>query len=361
MVYPETIEALGLTQWEDYPHPKKFEYKPQDMRDYDVDVEIECCAICGSDVHGAAGNWFKPYLPIAFGHEIVGKVVNVGPKVKGLEIGDRVGVGPQVDCDHTCEYCVTRLENYCTNLVGTYLSTYPDTGHNTIGGNASHIRVHSDFAFKIPENMSSEHAAPLLCGGITAFTPLLEANVGKGTKVGIIGIGGIGSMGIQIAKALGAEVTAISRSYNKKDDALKLGADHYIATSDTEAMEKYKKSLEVVVYTGSSFSQTSIEGIFSLIKNRGQFKFITAPPSDQLLQLKPQPLLFAGITIQGTCTGSPDDIKRLLQLASEHNIKPWIETFDINEKTLGECWEGVEQGKPRFRYVMTGYNKYFKK
>lgn len=361
MVYPETIKAIGLTQWEDYPHPKVFEYKPHEFRDCDIDVEIECCGVCGSDIHGASGQWTKPYLPIAFGHEIVGKIVKIGPNAKqGLKLGDRVGIGAQVDADNTCRFCQSNMENYCPKFVPTYLGTNSNTGQNTIGGNASHIRVNSKFAFKIPENISSDHAAPLLCGGITALTPLLQAKVGKGTKVGIVGLGGIGSMAVQFAKALGAEVTVISRSYSKKEDAFKLGANNYISSSDKEAMEKNKGTLDVVVYTGSSFSQTSVEDILSLIVNLGQFKFITAPPSDQLLQLRPQPLLHTGISIQGTCLGTLSDIEYMLDLVSKNNIRPWVETVDINEKSLGECWVGAEQGKPHFRYVMTGYDKYFK-
>lgn len=238
MVYPETFQAVGIVDYDDFPNPKQFEYEPQQFRDYDIDVRIECCGVCGSDLHAVAGNWGRPYAPIAVGHEIIGTIIKIGPTARpGLKLGDRVGVGAQCDSDGTCEACKKHCENNCDNIVNTYFGMYPESKKTTIGGNASHIRVNSKFAFKIPENLESIHAAPLLCGGITGFSPLIQNKITSEHHVGVVGIGGIGHMTILFAKALGCKVTAISRSFSKQEDAKKLGANYYVSTSDPESLK----------------------------------------------------------------------------------------------------------------------------
>lgn len=361
MVYPETFQALGVVDYDDWLHPKTFEYKPQEFRDYDIDIEIEACGVCGSDIHAASGNWGRPYAPVAVGHEIVGKVVKVGPKAKsGIELGDRVGVGAQCDCDNSCIACELNLQSNCRNHVGTYFGHNKDTGFNTIGGNASHIRVNSQFAFKIPPLLKTEHVAPLLCGGITGFSPLLQHKVGKGTKVGVVGIGGIGHMTILFAKALGAEVTAISRTDSKKDLAEKLGADHYAATSDEEFEKKYSDTLDIIVNTGSSFAGLAVEKLLKMLRPRGKFVFITVPPSGENLELNPVQLVLNNASVQGSSTGSLEEIQFMLDFAAEHNIQPWVETIDISEENLGKAWERAQKGDVKFRFTMVGYDKFFK-
>ncbi|KAK9452822.1 GroES-like protein [Dipodascopsis uninucleata] len=360
-MYPESIEAIGVVEPKGWKTPKRFTYTPNEFRDYDVDVEIEACAICGSDIHTVKGNWGDPYTPIAVGHEIIGKIVKIGPKAKaGLKLGDRVGIGAQCDSCGQCSRCCKHHENNCLTPIDTYFSQYPN-GTKTHGGDASHIRVNSKFAFKIPENIPSELAAPWMCGGITGCSPLFQNNVGKGTKVGVQGIGGIGHMTILVAKALGAEVTAISRSRSKEAVAKELGADHYIATAESGWDQEYRDSLDLIVITSSSFSEGEVNKIFSLLTGRGKIVFITAPPIDEKLSITPMLLLRGGYSIGGSAIGSPDDIDYLLDLVSKHNIKPWVETFDISEKGLAEAWEHVDSGKPRFRVTMVGYDKCFKK
>lgn len=361
MVYPETIEAVGIVDWDKYPKAEKFEYKPQAFRDHDVDVKIECCGVCGSDIHGASGDWGRPYAPVAFGHEIVGTIVKVGPKARaGLKVGDRVGVGAQCDSDGSCEACKEKHENNCENVVGTYLSTYPETKEHTIGGNASHIRVNSKFVFKIPDALESIYAAPLLCGGITGFGPLIQNKITSKDRVGVVGIGGIGHMTILFAKALGCEVTAISRSYSKQEEAKKLGADHYIATSDPESLKKHKRSLNIIVNTGSSFSGNAFTDLISLLKPRGIFSFITVPPAGENIEIGPMSLIHGNYYMQGSAIGSPEEIEYMLEVAAKHNIKPWVETIDINEENLSTAWQRMEKGDVRFRFTLTGYDKYFK-
>lgn len=362
MVYPNTIEAVGVHDYDNWLQPKKFEYTPQEFREHDVDIEIEACGICGSDIHAASGNWGRPYAPVAVGHEIVGKIVKIGPKAKsGLKLGDRVGVGAQCDCCNKCVACDMKLENNCRSMVGTYFGHYKESGINTIGGNASHIRLNSTFVFKIPDNLPSEYAAPLLCGGITGFSPLLQAKVGKGSKVGISGIGGIGHMTILFAKALGAEVTAISRNDKKEKLAKELGADHYAPTDLDDFEEKFADSVDVLVLTASSFSGASFAKTLKMLRPRGQLYFITAPPASEKLELPPFALLANNASVHGSAIGSPEEIEYMLDLASKHNIRPWVETVDINEENLGKAWERTEKGDVKFRFTLVGYDKFFKK
>lgn len=363
MVYPETIQALGLTKFEDYPHPTRFEYKPQALRPCDVDIQIEACGVCGSDIHAATGNWGKPYTPFVVGHEIIGRVVKLGTEAgRGLKLGDRVGVGAQVDCDGTCVACESGLENHCDGQVDTYFGQTRVSKEGTMGGNASHIRVNSLFVFKIPDNLKTEHAAPLLCGGITGFGPLIQHKIKAGDKVGVVGIGGIGHMTVLFAKALGCEVTAISRGDSKRADAAKLGADHYIATAklSPEELAKHACSLDIIVNTGSSFTGTVLETLFTLLKPRGKFVFITAPPATEQLSLIPIELIKKGFSVQGSHVGSVAEIEYMLDFASKHNIKPWVETIDINEESLGRAWERAQAGDVHYRFTMTGYDKFFK-
>lgn len=365
MVYPETIEAVGVVDWDDYLHPKKFEYKPQAFRDYDIDIKIECCGICGSDIHTVSSDWTrKDVLPLAVGHEIVGTIVKIGPNAKpGLKIGDRVGVGAQCDsdCNHPdpCQACKDKTDNHCEHRIETYFDTNPETGFHTKGGNASHVRLNSYYAFKIPDNLESEYAAPLLCGGLTGFSPLIQNNVGPGSKVGIVGIGGIGHMAILFAKALGAEVTAISRSRSKYDDAKKLGADHYVATGEPEDLKNHRRTLDLIVNTGSSFSKSAVTEILNLLKPRGKFVYITAPPVKEKLDVDLFQLLKNGYAIQGSLIGTIEETEYMLEFAAKHNIKPWVQTIDISEENLGDAWKKVQDGDVHYRYTMVGYDKFF--
>lgn len=357
-VQNEEIKAIGVVDFDNWPEAKAFTYKPEKLRDGDVEIKIEACGVCGSDIHCASGHWGKPYAPMAVGHEIVGKVVAAGPEAR-FKIGDRVGVGAMCDSCGDCYRCESHQENTCRKWVGTYMGEYP-SGAKTQGGYASHVRVSSKFAFKIPDNMSSVDVAPLLCGGITGLRPLITYGVKKGTKVGVSGIGGIGHMTIMFAKALGAEVTAISRTDSKKELAMKLGADHYIATNEEGFPGNHLDSLDLIVNTASSFSEGALDGILELLRPYGNLAFITAPPLSEKLTLTPFQMLMSSISVSGSMIGAPADIEYMLKLASEHNIKPMIETIDISEEGVTEAWKRMESGDVKFRFVLTGYDKCFK-
>ncbi len=305
------IDAIGILDYDKYPEAKKLTYEPQAPRPYDVDIKIDACGICGSDIHGASGNWGRPYVPLVVGHEIVGRIVAIGEEVdqNKFKVGDRVGVGAQADSCGDCYRCEHDFQNNCRDLVGTYLGVYKTTGTPSQGGYASHIRLNQKFVFQIPDTISTEHVAPLLCGGITGFQPLLDFGVTKGTKVGVNGIGGIGHMTILFAKALGAEVTAISRNNKKRDIAAKLGADHYIATDEEGVDTKYYDNLDLIVNTGSDFSPESLELILGFLRPSGTLTFITAPPVDRKLQIPPFLMLGSNIKVSGSTSGSPKDVE----------------------------------------------------
>ncbi|SSD60535.1 related to NADP-dependent alcohol dehydrogenase 7 [Saccharomycodes ludwigii] len=356
-----TFKALGVADDKDWIHPKRFGYHPTVLNDHDVEVEIELCAVCGSDLHYASGDWGRPFLPAAPGPEIIGKISKMGKLVDAnkFKMGDRVGVGPQKDCCGKCTRCLVHKEMNCKKMIQTYSSPDPITGEGTQGGYADRIRCNDRFIFKIPDNLESKYAAPLMCGGMTGFKPLLTAKVGKGTKVGIVGIGGIGHMTILFAKALGAEVTAISRSDRKREDAFKLGADHYITTSKDGYTDEFSDSLDLIIYTTSSFSGVNFDENLKLLMPGGKIIFITAPPLSEKLTLSPFAMLMGDYSVGASAVGHPHEIEFMLKFAAEHNIKPWVETLDINADNVTEAWERLERGDVKYRFVLTNNQKYF--
>ncbi|ODV88498.1 hypothetical protein CANCADRAFT_148259 [Tortispora caseinolytica NRRL Y-17796] len=295
---------------------------------YETNFKANLTSICGSDIHAANGSSGRHYAPVAVGHEIVGKVVKVGCKASSkLKLGDRVGVGARYFYCKNCDACKRGLKNNCLKCIGTIFDVDKGSGVSTQGGDAFHNRNDGDLAFQIPKSLETNEAAPLLCGGITGFAPLLDNNVTKVTKIGIVGVGGIGHMAIQFAKALGAEVTTISRTRSKEEDAKKLGATRFVASGDPESMKEHKGTLDNILNTSSSLSQSAIEPLVVLLRPSGTIVVISTPFK--------------------------------LNFAAEHNIKPWVATFDINEKDLCEARVHVESSKVRYRAVMTAFDKFF--
>src|SRR5580704_7228058 len=205
---------------------------------HDVLIDILYCGVCHSDIHQARNEWDNSTFPMVPGHEIIGKVGKVGSQVKKWKVGDTVGVGCFVDSDRTCEECKAGEEHFCDKLSVTYNGFEQDGKTPTYGGYSTRIVVDENYVLRIPDGLPLRGAAPLLCAGITTYSPLRHFGVKKGDKVAVVGLGGLGHMGVKLAKALGAHVTVLSRSMNKKDDALRLGADDYLATADTSVFEK---------------------------------------------------------------------------------------------------------------------------
>lgn len=356
----EVITGLGLTKPNSYPNIEKITYKPANLRPTDVDIKIIACGICGADPHFVRGDWGGPHLPIIPGHEIIGYVVNKGPDVSDeeLKVGDRVGVGALADTCGSCYRCNKGFENNCKESVLTYGNFVPLPQRQ--GGYASHTRVNSRFVYKIPDNISTEHAAPLLCGGMTSLSPLLVTGTKKGTDVAFYGIGGIGHMGIMFAKALGANVTAISSSDKKKDLAFKLGADHFISTDDPDYADKHHDAFDVIVHTGAFVSNKDIAELLKMLKPNGDLQLISGPDlNDKTLDLNVFDLIRNNAKIGAIASGSPDQIKYMLDLVSKHNITPLVETIDINEENVKNAWSRMESNDVRFRFVLTGYDKFF--
>lgn len=268
-------------------------------------------------------------------------------------MGDRVGVGAQsgscLNKDGDCQACAQGLEQHCNRMVGTYNGTFANGG-KSYGGYSLYNRSPSHFVVKIPEAVPSAEAAPMLCGGITTYSPLKQHGCGPGKSVGIIGVGGLGHFGILFAKALGADrVVAISRKANKKDDALKLGADAYIATDDDpEWARHHAQSLDLIVSTASS-SKMPLLGYCQLLRPRGTFVQLGAP-EDGGLELPAFALIGKGIKLGGSLIGSPAEIREMLELAASQKLKPWVEERPMSE--ANQAIQDMDAGKARYRLVL---------
>ncbi|KAI1655833.1 NADP-dependent alcohol dehydrogenase C [Daldinia decipiens] len=334
------------------------EYEPKKWTEDDVDIEISHCGICGSDIHTLKSGWGPTPYPCVVGHEIVGKAIRVGANVKHVKVGDRVGVGAQArTCQKsTCPECSNGLESYCREgLINTYGSIYPDGEGKTYGGYADYNRTNGHWVFKIPDGVDSATVAPMLCGGITMYSPLKQNGCGPGKTVGIVGVGGLGHFGILFAKALGADkVVGISRKEEKRDDVLKLGADEYIATGEEKDWAtKHRRTLDIIIST-VSHSKMPLSDYLSLLKVRGIFIQVGAPDGGELPPINAFQLILDGSRIGGSATGSPWEIREMLQLAADKKIKSWVQERPL--KDANQAIIDMEEGKARYRYVLVNEN-----
>ncbi|BCR87847.1 NAD(P)-dependent alcohol dehydrogenase [Aspergillus chevalieri] len=330
------------------------EFEPKPWEETDVDIKVECCGICGTDLHTLRSGWKPTMYPCCVGHEIIGVAVRVGSSVtNGIKIGDRVGVGAQSESClgrlGDCPDCAMGLEQYCSHkFVGTYNSTYINGG-KSYGGYALYNRVPAHFAIKIPDSIPPSHAAPMMCGGVTVYSPLKHGGCGPGKRVGIIGVGGLGHFGLLFAKAMGAEqVVAISRKADKAADSLKMGADVYIGTDDEpDWATKYARSLDLIVCTVSS-SKMPLNDYIGLLRTDGSLVQVGLP-DDGVLNA-PIPRLMRRLTVGASLIGSPGEIREMLELVAEKNVKPWIEEIPMKDANRGVV--DMEAGKARYRYVL---------
>ncbi|KAJ5109394.1 alcohol dehydrogenase [Penicillium angulare] len=335
-------------------------FEPKPFTESDIEIRITHCGICGTDIHTLRSGWAPADYPCVVGHEIIGIVTRIGsgvqtlpssPASREIKLGDRVGVGAQSgSClKADCEACADGEESYCQRMTGTYNARYPDKS-KSFGGFAEQWRGPAHFVFKIPDSLPSSQAAPLLCAGVTVYSPLKKYGVGPGKTVGIVGIGGLGHLGILFAKALGAEkVVAISRSGAKKDDAEKLGADAFIATGEEKGWaKKYSRSLDVVLSTVSG-GDMPFSGYLRLLKRDGVFVQVGAP-EDPLPQLAAWSLIQKSVKVTGSNIGSTADIREMLELAAEKRVLPWVEMREMGDvnAALGD----MHDGKARYRFVL---------
>jgi uncharacterized zinc-type alcohol dehydrogenase-like protein len=316
------------------------------VREFDVLIDIQFAGICHSDIHQAREGWGEAIFPMVPGHEIAGVVSEVGPGVTKFKAGDRVGVGCMVDSCRECENCEAGLEQFCVKgMVGTYNAIGKD-GEPTYGGYAEKIVVDENFVVRIPDGLSLDVAAPLLCAGITTYSPLNHWNAGPGKKVAVVGLGGLGHMAVKIAHAMGAEVTVLSQSLRKKDDGLKLGADHYHATSDPKTFEQLSGTFDLIVSTVSA--PMDFGALLSLLKVDGALVNVGAP--EEPISLNLFSVIGGRKTLAGSMIGGIRETQEMLDFCAAHGIGSEIELIGASE--INEAYERVLSSDVRYRFVI---------
>jgi uncharacterized zinc-type alcohol dehydrogenase-like protein len=318
----------------------------RDVGATDVLIEIKYSGVCHSDIHTVRGEWGPISYPQVVGHEIVGIVTEVGSEVSLHKVGDRVGVGCMVNSCRECVNCLAGMQNYC--LAGntqTYTSVDRD-GSVTQGGYSTHVVVVEDFVLKVPESIPFEAAAPLLCAGITTYSPLAHWNAGPGKKVAVVGMGGLGHMAVKIAHAMGAEVTVLSQSLSKQDDGIRFGADHYYATSDAATFDTLANEFDLIINTVSA--PVDLQAYLSLLRLDGTMVNVGAPA-------EPLPISVFGLmgnrrSYAASGIGSIGETQEMLDFCAEHGIAP--ETELIAADYINEAYERVLTSDVRYRFVI---------
>jgi len=313
---------------------------------HDVLIDIRFAGICHSDIHQAREGWGRAIFPMVPGHEIAGVVSEVGSEVTRFQAGDRVGVGCMVDSCRECENCAAGLEQYCLEgNTGTYNAIGRD-GEPTYGGYSQKIVVDENFVVRVPDGLSLDVAAPLLCAGITTYSPLRHWNAGPGKKVAILGMGGLGHMGVKIAHALGAEVTVLSQSLRKREDGLRLGADHYYATSDDATFKELRGTFDLILSTVSA--PLDLDRFLSLLRTDGAFVNVGAPEEPVALNLFS--VIGGRRTLAGSSIGGIRETQEMLDFCAAHGIGAEIELIGAAE--INEAYERVLASDVRYRFVI---------
>ncbi len=312
----------------------------------DVLIEIAFCGICHSDLHHTRGEWGEQPYPVVPGHEITGIVAAVGPEVSRYRPGDRVGVGCMVNSCRQCSACRRGEEQYCeVGMVGTYGGIDRD-GTVTQGGYSSHIVVTEDFVLRIPEGLALDAAAPLLCAGITTYSPLRKWGAGPGKRIAVVGLGGLGHMAVKLARAMGAEVTVLSQSLKKKEDGLRLGAHRYFATSDRKTFQQLQGSFDLIVNTVSA--KIDLDDYLSLLALDGALVNVGAPPEP--LSLDAFSLVLKRRSFAGSLIGGIRETQEMLDFCAQHGIAAEVEV--ITAPQINEAWERVLASDVRYRFVI---------
>jgi uncharacterized zinc-type alcohol dehydrogenase-like protein len=339
-----TVNAYAATSQTGPLTPTTIERR--DLGPQDVLIEIKFAGICHSDIHTARGEWGPVTYPLVTGHEIAGIVTEVGPEVTKYAVGDRVGVGCMVDSCGECRYCKAGEEQFCVQgNIGTYGVIGKD-GRLTQGGYSTHIVVTQKFVVRIPDGLDLDVAAPLLCAGITTYSPLNHWGAGPGRKVAVVGLGGLGHMAVKIAHAMGAEVTVLSQSLKKQEDGLRLGADHYYPTSDPETFEKLAGSFDLVLNTVSAV--IDVDAYLSLLAVDGALVNVGAPPDP--LSVNVFSLIRARRSYAGSAIGGIRETQEMLDFCAEHQLGAEIEVIAADQ--INEAYERVLASDVRYRFVI---------
>ncbi|MCV9933193.1 NAD(P)-dependent alcohol dehydrogenase [Flavobacterium sp. LS1R47] len=326
---------------------KTLDIKRRTVTAHDVEIEILYCGICHSDLHSARNEWHGTTYPIVPGHEIVGRVTKVGDHVKNFKVGDLAGVGCMVDSCRECDHCKEDLEQFCdSGSTLTFDSPDKHLGGQTFGGYSESVVVDESFVLHISDKLDLAGVAPLLCAGITTYSPLKHWKVGSGQKVGIVGIGGLGHMGIKIAKAMGAHVVVFTTSLSKTEDAKRLGADEVVLSSDPEEMKKHARSLHFILDCVSA--QHDIDAYLNLLRVDGTLTLVGAPMDP--LPVTSFSLILGRRSFSGSLIGGIAETQEMLDFCAKHNIVADIELIGVND--VNNAYERLLKGDIKYRFVI---------
>jgi uncharacterized zinc-type alcohol dehydrogenase-like protein len=319
----------------------------RDPTEYDVQLEILFCGICHSDLHQVRNEWsgvMPTVYPIVPGHEIVGRVTKIGSAVTKYKTGDLAAVGCLVDSDGTCPQCKAGFEQFCPNMILTFNSPDKHLGGVTYGGYSENIVVKEDFVLRVPSNLNPAGAAPLLCAGITTYSPMRRWGVGKGKKVGVVGLGGLGHMGVKFAHALGAHVVVFTTSAGKKEDALQLGADEVVVSRNADEMKKHAFSFDFLLDTISA--EHDINAYIQLLGRQGNITLVGAPPKP--LAVAAFGLLFGCRNLSGSMIGGIRQTQEMLDFCGQHNITADVEVIPIQK--VNEAYDRLLRSDVKYRF-----------
>ena len=312
----------------------------------DVQIQIQYCGVCHSDLHFARNEWGFTQYPAVPGHEIVGRVTAVGSGVKKFKVGETVGVGCLVDSCRTCPDCRSGLEQFCTNMVMTYGSMDKHLNAPTLGGYSQSIVVTEDFVLRMPANLNLAAAAPLLCAGITTYSPLRHWKVGPGQKVGIVGLGGLGHMGLKFAHSFGAHTVQLTTSLKKREDALKLGANEVVLSTDANVMKAHAGTFDFILDTASA--PHALEPYLSLLKQDGTMTLVGLP--DKPPSVNVFSLITKRASVAGSMIGGMPETQEMLDYCGLHNITSDVEVIPIQK--VNEAFERLLKQDVKYRFVI---------
>lgn len=340
-----TIKAFAAKSSETPLAPWNIERRS--LRPHDVQIEILYCGVCHSDLHTVRNEWGNTIYPLVPGHEIVGRVSATGDHVTKFKKEDLAGVGCLVDSCRECDNCKEGLEQYCRNgSVGTYNGKEREDGAITYGGYSKQIIVHEDFVLHISDKQPLEAIAPLLCAGITTFSPLRHWKVGKGDKVGVVGLGGLGHMGVKLAASMGAEVTMLSHSPSKEADAKRLGAHKFILTSDKTQLKSVSKYFDFILDTVSAEHDYNV--YLNMLNTNGKMVCVGAPPVPAKIPIFN--LIGGRKSIAGSLIGGLPETQEMLDYCAAHNIVSDVEVIKISD--INEAYERMLKGDVKYRFVI---------
>lgn len=314
--------------------------------DHDVQIEILFCGVCHSDLHTARNEWGGTVYPCVPGHEIIGRVTKVGAHVTKFKVGDIAAVGCLVGSDRTCPECQAGLEQYCSSWKGTYNSPDEHTGARTYGGYSDSIVVDEHFVLRVPSNLDLAAAAPLLCAGITTYSPLRHWKVSSGMKVGVVGLGGLGHMGVKLAHAFGAHVVVFTTSAGKFEDARRLGAHEVVNSRNSIDMQKHSRSLDFILDTVSA--DHDLNAYFDLLKRDGNLTLVGAP--EKPLPVAAFPLILQRRSFSGSLIGGIAETQEMLDFCGKHNITADVEVIPIQK--INEAYERMLRSDVKYRFTI---------